>query len=54
MYRYNRKRYAIAGFEILTAVTAKSTIFWDVTPCTLVEINRLSDEYTAFVLRIEK
>jgi hypothetical protein len=27
------------GFAILTAVTLNSTIFWDVTPCNLVEVN---------------
>jgi hypothetical protein len=23
----------VAGFEVLTAVAMKSTIFWDITPC---------------------
>jgi hypothetical protein len=27
-------------FGILTAVTTRSTMFWDVTPCNLVEVNR--------------
>jgi hypothetical protein len=25
--------------EVFTAVTVKSTIFWDVTPCILVEVS---------------
>jgi hypothetical protein len=25
-------------FEILTAVTVKSTVFWDVAPCSMVEV----------------
>jgi hypothetical protein len=29
-----------AGFEVLRAVTIKSTIFWDVTPCSLVQVYR--------------
>jgi hypothetical protein len=28
------------GFEILTAVVMKSTIFWDVTPCSPLSVNR--------------
>jgi hypothetical protein len=27
-------------FEVLTAVVMKSSIFWDITPCSLLEINR--------------
>jgi hypothetical protein len=30
------------GFEILTAVVMKSTIFWDITPCSLLQVNRRS------------
>jgi hypothetical protein len=29
-------------FEVLTAVIMKSIIFWDVTPCSLVKVNRRS------------
>jgi hypothetical protein len=28
------------GFEVLTVVVMKSTIFWDITPCSLLRINR--------------
>jgi hypothetical protein len=28
------------GFEVLTAVVTKSTIFWDITPCSRLIINR--------------
>jgi hypothetical protein len=28
------------GFEVLAAVAMESTIFWDVTPCRLVEVHR--------------
>jgi hypothetical protein len=27
------------GFEVLTAVVMKSTIFWDITPCSLLKVN---------------
>jgi hypothetical protein len=29
--------------EVLTAVPMKSGLFWDVTPCTLVKVNDVSD-----------
>jgi hypothetical protein len=28
------------GFEVLTAVVMKSSMFWDITPCNPLEINR--------------
>jgi hypothetical protein len=28
-----------AGFEVLTAVDMKSTIFWDITPCCPLKVN---------------
>jgi hypothetical protein len=28
------------GFEVLTAVVMKSTIFWDITPCSPLKVNR--------------
>jgi hypothetical protein len=28
------------GFEILTAVVVKNTIFWDITPCIPLSVNR--------------
>jgi hypothetical protein len=33
------------GFEILTAVTVNSSIFWDTTPCSLLKINRHFGDY---------
>jgi hypothetical protein len=30
----------IAGFEVLAAVVMKSTIFWDITPCSPLSVNR--------------
>jgi hypothetical protein len=32
--------FNLFGFDDLTAVTMKGTIFWDVTPCSLVEVHR--------------
>jgi hypothetical protein len=30
----------LVGSEVLTAVVVKSTIFWDITPCSLLSVNR--------------
>jgi hypothetical protein len=29
-----------AGFEVLTAAIMKSSIFWDITPCSPLKVNR--------------
>jgi hypothetical protein len=29
-----------SGFEVLTAVVMKYTIFWDITPCSPLKVNR--------------
>jgi hypothetical protein len=34
----NKRR--IIGVEVLTAVVIKSAIFWDITPCSLLKVNR--------------
>jgi hypothetical protein len=34
------KQNRFTGFEILTAVVMKSTIFWDITPCSPLKVNR--------------
>jgi hypothetical protein len=31
---------SLVGFQILTAVFMKSSIFWDITPCTPLKVNR--------------
>jgi hypothetical protein len=33
-------RTLYVGFEVLTAVVMKSTIFWDITPCCPLKVNR--------------
>jgi hypothetical protein len=32
--------FLLVGFDVLTAVVMKSTIFWDITPCSLLSVNR--------------
>jgi hypothetical protein len=38
-YSFEQFSYNI-GCEVLTAVVIKSTIFWDITPCSLLKHNR--------------
>jgi hypothetical protein len=35
-----QKPLFIVGYEVLTAVVMKSTIFWDITPCDPLKVNR--------------
>jgi hypothetical protein len=32
----------VVGFEVLRAVVMKSYVFWDITPCSPLEVNRRS------------
>jgi hypothetical protein len=32
-----------SGFEVLTAVVMKSTVFWDIMPCSPLRVNRRFD-----------
>jgi hypothetical protein len=32
-------RQCVVGFEVLTAVVMKGTIFWDITPCSPLSVN---------------
>lgn len=40
------------GFDVLTAITMNSTIFWYETPCSQIFTN--VSEYTASIVRVEK
>jgi hypothetical protein len=39
------------GFEVFTAVVTKSTIFWDITPCSPSDV---SEEHIASIFRVEE
>jgi hypothetical protein len=39
------------GFEFLTAVTIKTTVFWDITPCCLVDAYLLLT-FSFFILEL--
>jgi hypothetical protein len=40
-------------FEVFTAVTMKTAVFWDVTPCSYCE-NRVSEERTVSIIRVKR
>jgi hypothetical protein len=37
----SKKKVNFAQFEVLIAVVMKISVFWDITPCSLVKVNRL-------------
>jgi hypothetical protein len=42
------------GFEVLIVVIMKSIIFWDITECSSLKINRRFDEYIASNFRVKE
>jgi hypothetical protein len=44
----------ISGFDVFTAVVMKSIIFWDITPCTPLSVNRRFGEHIASIFRVEE
>jgi hypothetical protein len=38
--KYKRNILNVVGFEVLTVVVMKSTIFWDITLCNPLSVNR--------------
>jgi len=50
---YDKHQNTDARSEVLTVVTMKITVFWDVTPCGLVEIYSHSRGYTSIFSKVE-
>jgi hypothetical protein len=46
--------FPVAEFEVLTAVTVKNAIFWDVTLCIPGDVHRQFEERNASIFRIEE
>jgi hypothetical protein len=44
----------LVGFEVLTAVVMKNTIFWDITSCSTLKVNRCFGGNTASMFRVEE
>jgi hypothetical protein len=42
------------GFEVLTAVVMKSSIFWDIMPRSPLKVNDASEEHVASIVKIEE
>jgi hypothetical protein len=38
--RYSKLMACCVGFEVLTAMVMKSSIFWDIMPCNSLKVNR--------------
>jgi hypothetical protein len=47
-------RRQLVVFEFIMSVTMKRTIFWDVTPYSLVEFTDVSEEHTASIFRVKE
>jgi hypothetical protein len=43
-----------SGFEVLTVVVIKSTIFWDITQCSPLKSTDVSEEHIASIFRVEE
>jgi hypothetical protein len=44
----------LVGFEVLTAVFVKNSVFWAITPCSLLKVNDVSDEHIASIFMDEE
>jgi hypothetical protein len=42
------------GFEVVTAVVMKSTVFWDIMACSPLKVNRRFGGHIASIFRVEK
>jgi hypothetical protein len=47
-------QYGVVEFEVLTAVVVKSTVLLDITPCSPLRVNELSEEHIASIFRVEE
>jgi hypothetical protein len=41
------------GFEVLTAVFVKSSVFWPITPCSPLKVN-VSEEHISSIFMVEE
>jgi hypothetical protein len=46
--------FACVGFEVLTEVVMKSSVFWHITLCSLLKASDISEEYVASIFKVEK
>jgi hypothetical protein len=53
IFRMSINYHKFVGFEVISAVVVKSSIFWDIMPCILLKVNRLEEHVTS-ILRVEE
>jgi hypothetical protein len=46
--------YSLYSVEIVTALTMKSTTFWDVTPCPPKKFTHVSEELSTSIFTVEE
>jgi hypothetical protein len=46
--------YNNVGFQVLTAVVMKSTIFWDITQCSPLKSTDVSEEHIASIFSVKE
>jgi hypothetical protein len=44
----------VTGLEVMTEVTMKNNVFWDVSPCSLVEVSSFSAERMDIISGVEE
>jgi hypothetical protein len=52
-YIWRKGKKEFVSFKAITAVVMKSTIFWDMMPCSWYEFTDLLKECTASIFRVE-
>jgi hypothetical protein len=45
--------FVFVGFEVLTAVLMKTSVFWSITPCIPSKVIDVSEEYVTSIFRVE-
>jgi hypothetical protein len=51
IHQYYGEQIKDVGFEVLTAVVMKSSIFWDITPCSPLNVKDVSGDNVASIFR---
>jgi hypothetical protein len=50
----NENNSNFVGFKVLTSVVTKSSIFWDIAPCSPLKSTDVSEEHVASIFRFEE
>jgi hypothetical protein len=44
------RNFVLVGFEVLSAVVLRRPVFWDITPCSPLEVKPLSEDHVSSCL----